>query len=375
MASKELVDEWSERAKDILRRCCGTNGVHADTQRYKNTCWTRDTTLAVLPAFALNPTPETDRLLMRHFDRLAALQTPEGQIPILHLDDQEAWVAMKEQEERDEGKTPFMLRRYREGGIHQLTPGTRDSEILYLHGVFDLYDRTGHEMWFNKHRAHMDQALAYIQNNLLDEAGLVTGCDWRDTMEVQLGRTPLLTNNTLLWEVYGAMSLLPGAHAGTFHQKWQDLTKAMRATFWQEGRLLDRPGHDRPDPLGSSLAVLSAFVHPSQYAAVMAGLREVDSPYGVLIQCQHSAFTPKEKAVIERTQGNVVWPWIVGYTILAALKMGERAFAEEQYEKWLRHPGFAEWVDPETGEGYGAPEQLWSAALFLVATEAIEPSA
>lgn len=363
---RRILDAW-----DIVQRCFGKNGIWADPERYRYTCWTRDTTLAILPILAIRSSARSDELLRRHFDRLAELQEPNGQIPILHLDDESAWVRMKEQEQEQEGKVPFMLRRYREGGIHQLTPGTRDSEILYIKGVLDLYDRLRDRAWLDRHRGVVQKAWQRIEDTLKNDDGLVTGCDWRDTMEVQLGGTTLLSNNALLYGTYGRMNAVLPLRTVVLEKLQKALGKRIRSTFWQNGRLIDRPGSDRIDPLGSSLAVLEGVVTPEEYPAVQAGLREVDSPYGVTIQCQHSAYEPAEKEVIERTQGVVVWPWIVGYTILAALKMGDRSFAEEQYKKWLLHPGFPEWVDPATGKGYGAKEQLWSAAMFLVATDAL----
>lgn len=371
MGTYEHVVRRILTAWDIVQRCFGQNGIWADPARYRNTCWTRDTTLAILPALAIHPSERGDALLKRHFDRLRDLQRADGQIPILHLDDEQAWVRMKEQEQEQEGKVPFMLRRYREGQIGQLTPGTRDSEILYLLGVVDLYERLRDRAWLDSHHESVQKALVYIEQNLKDESGLVTGCDWRDTMEKQLGTVPLLSNNALLYGLYSRMNAALPLRTLALEKKKQQLGKRMHEVFWRNRRLIDRPGHHRVDPLGASLAVLHDFVQPDAYDAVLRGLREVDTPSGVTIQCQHSAYEPDEREVIDRTQGVVVWPWIMGYTILAALKMGDREFAQEQYKKWLQHPGFPEWVDPATGKGHGAKEQLWSAALFLVATDAL----
>jgi hypothetical protein len=265
-----------------------------------------------------------------------------------------------------------MLRRYRAGQIGQLTPGTRDSEILFIKGVCELYLRKGAMLreWFEKLLPAIDRALNYVETSLL-VGGLIKGCDWRDTMEVELGEATLLSNNSILFEVYHLLTYTRDDLRTLCLDKAEALFDRMRAVFWRNGRLIDHPGSERGarvDPLGSALAVLSGFVDPTDYAAVVDGFRSVDTEYGVTIMCQHSAYTPDETEVIKRTGGMVVWPWIVGYTILAALRMHAHDFALEQFRKWLRHDGFAEWYDPATGKGYGAQEQLWSATLFILAS-------
>jgi GH15 family glucan-1,4-alpha-glucosidase len=50
--------------------------------------------------------------------------------------------------------------------------------------------------------------------------------------------------------------------------------------------------------------------------------------------------------------------------------MGRRRLAEEGFKKYTALDGFYEWYDPSTGKGYGAKDQLWSAALYLRAAKA-----
>ena len=64
-------------------------------------------------------------------------------------------------------------------------------------------------------------------------------------------------------------------------------------------------------------------------------------------------------------QSFVIWPFIHGFAILALLKMGERALADQPFDEYTALSGFWEYYDPKTGKGYGAEEQLWSAALYL----------
>jgi len=70
-------------------------------------------------------------------------------------------------------------------------------------------------------------------------------------------------------------------------------------------------------------------------------------------------------------QHGVIWPFINGFMILAAIKAGLNDLAKTQFAKWNQTNGFFEWYDPITGQGYGSKEQLWSAALYLRTAEAI----
>ena len=46
--------------------------------------------------------------------------------------------------------------------------------------------------------------------------------------------------------------------------------------------------------------------------------------------------------------------------------------AKDQFKKLSSLESFREWYDPSTGKGYGAREQLWSAALYLRAAKALK---
>ena len=85
-------------------------------------------------------------------------------------------------------------------------------------------------------------------------------------------------------------------------------------------------------------------------------------------ECRHNPHLPSEAEVIDRTNGVVVWPFVVGFTILAALEMGEIRFAQEQFIKLHDLEGFAEWYDPEDGKRWGEYEQGWSVAMYIRAT-------
>lgn len=157
------------------------------------------------------------------------------------------------------------------------------------------------------------------------------------------------------------------------------------AAFWREDVLLDRPDAavtgTRPpfDPLGASLAVLHGFVNRDDYSKVLAGMQAVDTPCGVTIRCRHNPVDAREALVIDNTDGVVVWPFVVGFAVLALVHMhvqtglpGYFVAARDQLRKLEALTGFYEWYDPRDGSGCGAKRQTWSAALYLRARRAFD---
>lgn len=364
------IDKLSE-ALSIIRECVGKKGVWADPTRYRNQCWTRDFGIAIAPL--LLQIGEYD-IVRTHLYNLSALQRPNGQIPILFLDDEKAFVEEKERLSCERGRPSFMLKRYREGGLWNLTPGTRDSEIVYLVAMHEYAQASGDVRFLEEHRSQIIAARLYVENHLMRD-GLVHGCDWRDTMDKELGDKPLLTNNCLLIRAYQSARLVVD-HVEDLdfdvHRRYEDLFLRIREThLTSSGTLLDFPGNERFDPLGASLAVLEDIGGADSYDQLVKSFRKIDSPFGVTIRCRHNPISEEEKEVIDRTDGVVVWPFIVGFTTLALLKMGEFTFAKEQFKKLVNLNGFYEWYDPLTGKGYGAQRQLWSAALYARAAFAM----
>ncbi len=353
------ISEKITTATEILRRCIGEKGVWADPSRYRWQCWTRDLALAIMPALI-----EIGQagVVRKHLENLSLQQRQNGQIPILFLDRTLPFLFEKAASSLRQRRLSFMLGRYLRNELWNLTPGTKDSEILYVVGMHEYANRTGDRSLLERYGLNVELAVAYIENELMGADGLVRGCDWRDTMERQLGNTPLLTNNCLLFHAYDMM----GAKG-----KAIDLRDAINEHFWGGDSYLDYEGNDWFDPLGGALAVLYGVAQKRRHESLAASFRSVDTPHGVAIKCRHNPTSDEERAVIERTQGVVVWPFVVGFSVIALANMGERAMAEEQFRKLSALEGFREWYDPATGKGYGAQEQLWSATLFLRAARAL----
>ena len=139
------------RAYGILRECLGDHGVWADPSRHRRQCWTRDFGLAIQPLL-LAPHPgligpwRASTVAGRHLKSLEARQRPDGQVPILFLDGlagHARFLADKVKRSVRDGKVSFMLGRYLKGELGQLTPGTRDSELLYVVAALEHEAATG----------------------------------------------------------------------------------------------------------------------------------------------------------------------------------------------------------------------------------------
>ncbi|MFC1629941.1 hypothetical protein ACFL06_00180 [Patescibacteria group bacterium] len=355
----ERREEKEKVVLAIVRGCIGNRGVWADSSgRYKDQCWTRDFVLAAMPTLLDLGEHEAVR---NHLINLSRRQRENGQIPILFLDRTFPFLLGKASRTLRNRRVSFMLRRFLEGQLWNLTPGTKDSEILYLIGMQEYARSTGDWGMTRTYASQTRKALLYIETRLMKD-GLVSGCDWRDTMEKELGGETLLTNNALLHQAYRLLGET---------EKAEMLRWRINERFWTGSTYLDYLSNRRFDPLGAAFAVLYGIASREQYKSLAESFQRVNTHHGVTIWCRHNATSSEEAEVIEHTNGVVVWPFVVGFSILALLQMGQMDLATDQFKKLVGLNGFQEWYDPATGRGWGASEQLWSAALFLRASSVI----
>ena len=355
-----MIDNISKKqeALRILLSCLSPgNGIFASPDRYQYQCWTRDLSLAVAPLLLELGNSE---IVKTHLRNLSQRQRPNGQIPILFLSDEQEWRKKKIDERREKS---FMVGRYDKGELWNLTPGTKDSEILYVIAMYEYANSTGDKSLLLEFSGVIEKAITYIETHNLNSDGLAIGADWRDTMEVFLSDRALLSNNVLLKHAYD----LRGDR-----QKAEAQRERIDTHFWKGSTIVDYiPDGDRPDPLGIALAVLCDVVPPDCREQAKDLLLSVDTQYGVTIKCVHNPYAEGEKEVFERTGGVVVWPFVVGFGVMALQKMGYSKEAHTLFKKMENLEGFYEWYDPETGKGWGAKEQLWSATLYLRAKKYI----
>ncbi|MBI4441714.1 hypothetical protein HY639_06105 [Candidatus Woesearchaeota archaeon] len=342
---KQKIDE----AKTVIEHCIGEKGIWAGSGRYRDQCWTRDFTFSLPTLLDLG----YNKQISCHLHELAKRQKRDGQIPILYLDDVQQWLERKIKKSMETGKESFMLKNF--FTIEQLTPWTKDSEIFFLIAAQTFAPKG--------YIPEIDFAHEYIENLLDDEQMFVTGGDWRDTM-ASLDDKTLLTNNCLLYRAYK----LSGKECNA-----SELKKRINKDYWAGGYYRDFLGTNEFDLLGQSLAVLYEIVPEKRYSLIIEKMKEVECSFGYKINtCTPKPVNKTEAETITKTnQYGVIWPFIMGFGIQALDKMGQKEKAEELFAKWDKLDGFNEWYDPETGQGHGDKEQLWSACLYLQTAKAL----
>lgn len=351
-------------ARQLVESCISPfgKGIWASRGRYANQLWTRDFVLAAAPALKLMG---RDDVIGAHLAELIKRQRPDGKIPILFLDDTTAFLKAKIDRSIQEGKWSFMLKRYVEtGGVEDLSPWTKDSEFLFVIGLLENPDA----LWVDKElrKTAAEAALTYVRNNLM-RCELVLGADWRDT-NVWLNHTSLLSNNCLLFHALQLAGRLEEADV---------LKNRINKTFWRGHSYRDSliRRDEAEDTFGQALGVIHGVIPAERYPAVLESFDLLHTPNGYLSNdCRPNPVTPEERKLLRlkrMKQSFVIWPFIHGYAILALLKIGEKKLAEQAFDEYTQLLGFWEYYDPKTGRGYGASEQLWSAALYLRAAAAL----
>lgn len=351
-------------ARKLIESCISPfgKGVWASRGRYANQLWTRDFALAAAPALKLLGRED---VINAHLAELIKRQRPDGKIPILFLDDQQAFLKAKIDRSIQEGKWSFMLKRFVEtGGVEDLSPWTKDSEFLFAIALLENPDVPSIDK--RQKEAAAEMALNYVRNNLM-RCGFVLGADWRDT-NIWFNHTSVLSNNCLLFH---ALQLAGCADEADV------LRNRINKTFWRgcsyRDSLIRRD--EAEDTFGQALGVIHGVIPASRYPAVLESFDLLHASHGYLSNdCRPNPVTPEERKLLRlkrMKQSFVIWPFIHGYAILALLKMGENVLADKALQEFTQLNGFWEYYDPKTGRGYGAKEQLWSAALFIRAAAAL----
>ena len=349
-----------QQAQEIILGCMSPKGVWASPARYKHQCWTRDFAIATedaLLGFGRN------EVVRRHLDELAGRQYSDGRMPIMFIDSPLRWLLLKVWHSIKNRRMSFLLRQYfSKDGIGQLSPWTRDSEVLYALAVLQYAEVTKDGAFLAKHVVHIRKAILYVESSLMKD-GLIFGGDWRDT-RLDLTDKFLLTNNCFLYRTY----VLLGEE-----KKAEALKDVINERLWAGAYYRDYMGVEDFDTLGNALAILFAVAPRELLLSIIESAEALDTPYGYKLN--KVTLPPKSKeetAVMLRTnQFGVIWPFIHGFMILAALKGGRRDVAERQLAKWSALDGFYEFYDPTTGNGHGSPDQVWSAALYLRVARAL----
>lgn len=368
MLNEEQTVRKLAEAHRVMERCVGEKGLYASPQRYFDQCWTRDFAYAGLEYLIRH-----DRwdLARRHLENLGARQLKDGRVPIMFLDNEPRWLWGKLKATVRNRRLSFLLKRYFTGnGVGWLSPWTRDSEFLFAYSVAVFARRTSDFQFYQLTRPRVDAAILYAEDKLCEVretggCGLIRGADWRDT-RMDLDSARLLSNNCWLRQAYALM--IPCETV-----KMMNLSEDIRARFWNGTHFRDYVGSDEPrtppdtfDTFGNALAVLTGVASWDQAHSIVAEAEKCVTRFGYRLNTV--TLPPKneeERQLMSRiSQDGVIWPFIHGYMTLAALKIGRHDIAERGLAQWNRLDGFWEYYDPQTGQGHGSPDQMWSAAIY-----------
>lgn len=348
----------TEEAKRVIQSCIGENGVWAGSKRYQYQCWTRDFTIS-LPILLDLGYGEISR---KHFANIFKRQNSSGEIPVLFADGFWNLFLRKGKDFLRKKKASFVFKRMIWPGLSELSPGTRDVDALCILGFKEYVQTSGDANGWNKYEKNVIKAVAYIEEKLLTEEGLLRGADWRDILEEELKDKTLLSNNAILYQMYKKLG---------DKEKQEELKNKINRLFWNGEYYKDYPETDDFDPYGQSLAILFNIVPKERYEKIVSQYQKASMPFGFKIKdIFPKPTTDEEKRSVQKVMENtdqfgIVWPYINAFTILALLKVGQKNFALNVFNNWNKLSGFYEWYDPETGKGFGDSEQLWSAALYL----------
>ncbi len=345
-------------ARKVIEDCIGKNGVWAGANRYKYQYWTRDFAVALPTLLDLGYAD----IAKKHLENVFRNQNSSGEVPVLFADGFLRLFIRKGLDAIKKGRMSFVFERMIWPGLSRLSPGTRDVDALCVLAALYYSEFSKDKIFLLDYKEELDRAVSYIENNLLDERGLSRGADWRDMLEEQLKDKTLLSNNAVLYEMYRRLGKI---------DKAEFLKNKINELFWSGSYYKDHPETLDFDAYGQSLAILFDIVPKERYDFIFEKFKSVSMRFGFRINdILPKPTTPEEensvKKIISKTnQFGVVWPYINAFSILAILKIGNKDFAIEHWERWNSLDGFYEWYDPETGKGFGDPEQLWSAALYI----------
>jgi hypothetical protein len=354
----EEIDHKTDEAYSIIKKCVGKKGVWASSDRYSNQCWTRDFCLATYPLFLQDDELKDHDLVKTHLLEIVKKQSVTGKIPILYLDDEKQFLDDKIKKSIKNRSISFMLQRYLDNEIENLTPHTRDSEVLFIIAVSEFLKKctvdTTETIEILLDASAM--ALKYVETILVD--GLIPGADWRDT-RIDLNDKNVLTNACLLYQAYKVLNE---------NEKADRIKDIIQEKYWNGKHFVDYPGSDKFDILGNALAVIYDISDFLQRELIFAYTMTLSTPYGFKMEETFlPSLTEKEQNIMSEDKA-VIWPFTNGFILNAMLLKGDEKWkniAANEFKKMITQKGFYEWYDIRKGSGYGSENQVWSAALFL----------
>lgn len=311
-----------KEAESIVLKCIGGRGIWASPVRYKYQRWTRVFVIAIEDVLLDLKRYE---IIKKHLTELFKRQKSDGKIPILFLNSTLQWLVRKIRDSIRQHRLSFTLKKFfSKDGVAALSPWTRDSEILFVIGAMKYAQKTQDQHFLEQHKTNIDKAIVYIKNNLIQN-GLVYGVDWRDTRP-DLDKKFLLTNNCLLYKAYKLVGK---------GQKAEQIRDKINQQFWTGTHYRDYVGVNNFDTLGNAFTILFDITPLENYNSIFMSADVLNTPFGYkLNKVILPPKTKEEVKIMSKTnQVEVIWPFIHGFMILAAIKSGKLDIARTQFKK------------------------------------------
>ena len=406
----QLTEESAVRARDVLRSCVTSLGLRASAgERGYPEVWARDAMMSLLGVCA-DGLQDLVPALRDSLDTLSANQSALGYIPLNVGSD---------------------------GNPSTANAGSIDSNLWFIIG-HHLLDRTfGSTDVAERHRDAIARAMLWVRYQDTDDDGLIESQEAADWADLLAYRGKVLYANVLYAMALRAYVALaarvdlpdPALHtrlAGVAtarlnalhwvesdHGLWGSVTSPALTGGHHESRRLvqatvtqlwGRPFYlpwvafrdfgDWCDVLGNSLAILAGIADAHRADRILTYFDDVGVAQPYPAKAIHPAITPGHKdwrdyyrngdrSLPDQYHNGGIWPFIGGFLVAALVAAGRPAEAAGHLERLagaLRESHgeaweFNEWHHGRTGRPMGAPQQAWSAALYLFAYRAVADGA
>ena len=335
-------------AISVINRCKGDKGFYASAERYKYEYWTRDLCYCIDPLISLGFAKDVKSHLLAIWKR----QTITGELPRYIIDRRFKWLSGKFFIKIRNRKVVSTIKSLKTMET-RFNEWTVDSTPLTILATYRYAIKSGDSHIIDVLQSQIKKALWY--NKLHIKEFLIRGGDWRDSMP-WLRNKFLLSNNVMLYDLYKTLG--EGGKATLVKDR-------INSEFWNGEYYTDFIGSANFDCFGASSAVLSGIVPKGHFKKLSEKIVSASSKYGIKNLLEVKPVSSNEDRVTEScNQRYAVWPLVDAYAIMALKKMGANAMAKKELKKMENLSGFREWYDPDTGEGHGSRDQLWSAVAY-----------
>ncbi len=375
-----MIDECYSRALQIIERNVHKDLLYAST--FYRQVWTRDVAVTAL-ALYWYPDPRIRRIVENTLRFLGRYQAKRGQIPT-YVDIERSYVYWY----------------------------SIDSTLWWIIActLYDCCDRD-----------RILRAYDWCSKQVLDDSMLITSIRGTDWMDASIGREGKVLYINVLW--YAATKLLEKRGLLT-DSVAEELRKRINVLFWPTRDTIDRVAEwglagsyrfledfvdpnrkhyvhfvsyeyldDRFASLGNLLAILFgvADLDKSERILEFVEIERIDKPYPV--KCLHPVvylpglvWVPEvdifrrksQKCLPYHYHNGGIWPFIGGFYV-AILASFDRVKAREKLERLaeanrLGKDGeweFNEWLHGIHGKPMGSKHQLWNAATYILAYQAL----